>query len=86
MRKLILLFLFFIPAWLFAQRTILHCGRLIDVTRGAVITEQSIIIEGNKISDIQKGYIDAAGTDQVIDLKRSTVMPGLIDCHVAYGT
>jgi imidazolonepropionase-like amidohydrolase len=82
MRKLFLLFLFFIPVLLSAQRTILYCGRLIDVTRGAVLTEQSIIIEGNKISDIQKGYINASGTDNVIDLKKSTVMPGLIDCHV----
>jgi imidazolonepropionase-like amidohydrolase len=82
MRKLLLLFLFFIPVVLTAQRTILHCGRLIDVTRGAVLTEQSIIIEENKISDIQKGYINASGTDNVIDLKKSTVMPGLIDCHV----
>src|SRR5687768_5796282 len=82
MRKLFLLFRFFIPVLLSAERTILHCGRLIDVTRGAVLTEQSIIIEGNKISDIQKGYINASGTDNVIDLKKSTVMPGLIDCHV----
>lgn len=82
MRKSIFLFLLFIPALLSAQRTILHCGRLIDVVKGTILTEQSIIIEGNKISDIQKGYINAQATDKVIDLKHSTVMPGLIDCHV----
>lgn len=82
MRKPMLLFLLFIPVLLTAQRTILHCGRLIDVVKGTVLTEQSIIIEGNKISDIQKGYINAKANDKVIDLKNLTVMPGLIDCHV----
>ncbi|WP_127131846.1 metal-dependent hydrolase family protein [Pseudoflavitalea rhizosphaerae] len=82
MRKLFLLFLFFIPVLLFAQRTLLHCGRLIDVKNGSVRTEQTIIVEGNKISDIQKGYVAGTGADIVMDLKRSTVMPGLIDCHV----
>ena len=82
MRKLFFLFLFSIPALLSAQRTLLHCGRLIDVKNGSVLTEQTILIEGNKISDIQKGYVGGTGSDMVIDLKRCTVMPGLIDCHV----
>ncbi|NML19311.1 amidohydrolase family protein [Pseudoflavitalea sp. G-6-1-2] len=82
MRKLIALLLVSLPVMVAAQRTILHCGKLIDVVNGSVLTEQSIIIEGNKISDIQKGYIKAVDTDKVIDLKQTTVMPGLIDCHV----
>jgi imidazolonepropionase-like amidohydrolase len=82
MRKLFFLFLFSIPALLSAQRTLLHCGRLIDVKNGSVLTEQTILVEGNKISDIQKGYVAGTSSDIVIDLKRSTVMPGLIDCHV----
>lgn len=76
------LLFFLLPLHLLAQRTILHCGKLIDVQKGQVLNEQSIIIEGNKISDIQKGYIKPSGTDKVIELKNSTVMPGLIDCHV----
>lgn len=82
MRTFIALLLASLPVMATAQRTILHCGKLIDVAKGSVLTEQSIIVEGNKISDIQKGYIKAADTDKVVDLKQATVMPGLIDCHV----
>lgn len=82
MRKLLLLLLIINPLWLLAQRSILHCGKLIDVTKGQVLSEYSIIIDGNIISDIQQGYIKASGTDKLIDLKNNTVMPGWIDCHV----
>jgi imidazolonepropionase-like amidohydrolase len=82
MRRSLFLFLLFLPGILAAQRTILHCGKLIDVNKGVVLSEQSIIIEGNKISDIQAGYINAGASDKLIDLKKATVMPGLIDCHV----
>jgi imidazolonepropionase-like amidohydrolase len=82
MRKLLMMALFCAPLVVFSQRTILHCGKLIDVTKSQVLSEYSIIIEGNKITGVQAGYMKAAGTDKVIDLKNKTVMPGLIDCHV----
>lgn len=65
-----------------AQRTILHCGQLIDVKAGSVLKEMSVIVEKNMITDVQKGYATAAANDKVIDLKNRTVMPGLIDMHV----
>ncbi len=82
MRNLFFLLLIGSPLFVFSQRTILHCGKLIDVVNGKQLTDYSIIVEGNKISDIQAGYIKPGGTDKVIDLKNNTVMPGLIDCHV----
>ncbi|OQP61024.1 amidohydrolase [Niastella vici] len=82
MKKLLLALLICNPLLLLAQRTILHCGKLIDVTKGQVLNEYSIIVEGNRITDIQAGYAKASGADKVIDLKNKTVMPGLIDCHV----
>ncbi|WP_207511992.1 metal-dependent hydrolase family protein [Longitalea luteola] len=82
MNKLLLLLLLFNPLILPAQRTILHCGKLIDVTKGQVVNEYSIIVEGNKITDVVAGYAKASGADKVIDLKNRTVLPGLIDCHV----
>jgi len=42
----------------------------------------SVIIEGNKIVDVRKGYATPGQADKVIDLKNSTVMPGLMDMHV----
>ncbi len=82
MRKLLLLLFFFTPFILSAQRTLLHCGKLIDVIKGQVLSQYTIVVEGNKISAVQPGYANPAANDQVIDLKNKTVMPGLIDCHV----
>jgi imidazolonepropionase-like amidohydrolase len=81
MKKLLLIALLFAQT-AFAQRTILHCGKLIDVKQMQVQSEMSVIIEGNKIVDVQKGYVNPASGDHVIELKNKTVMPGLIDCHV----
>lgn len=79
---LLLLLILCTSSGLLAQRTILHCGKLIDVTKGQVLSQYTVIIEGNKIADVQPGYTRPAGTDKIIDLKDKTVMPGLIDCHV----
>lgn len=82
MPKLLTAFLLLMSFHVFSQRTIIHCGQLIDVKNGQVLKEMSIIIEGNKIADVVKGYATVARTDKVIDLKNRTVMPGLMDCHV----
>ena len=65
-----------------AQRTILYCGQMIDVNSLQVQKEMSIIITGNIITDVQKGYAVAGTNDKIIDLKTKTVMPGLMDMHV----
>ena len=82
MRKLLLLFALCSSQLLFAQKTLIYCGKLIDPKSLQVLPEMSIVIEGNKITDLQKGYITAGAGDKVIDLKGRTVMPGLIDAHV----
>lgn len=64
-----------------AQRTYLQCGQLVDVKNLQVLKEMTIITEGNRIVDVQKGYTAAAGA-ATIDLRNKTVMPGLIDMHV----
>jgi imidazolonepropionase-like amidohydrolase len=81
MRTFIFLFLL-LTNTAFSQKTILHCGLLIDVKTNTVLKEMSIIVEGNKITDVQKGYIAGGTNDKIIDLKNRTVMPGLIDMHV----
>jgi imidazolonepropionase-like amidohydrolase len=59
--------------------TVIHAGRLVDVTAGEVLTERSIVIEDDQIVAVEAGYVDG---DTVIDLRRATVMPGWIDMHV----
>lgn len=66
----------------FAQKTYIHAGRLIDVKTKKVLTEQTIVVEGNKILSLSAGYQTASTGDQTIDLKNATVMPGLMDMHV----
>jgi imidazolonepropionase-like amidohydrolase len=67
---------------IFAQRTVIYCGKLVVPQSLEVRDEMSILIEGNKIIDIQKGYFVSSAGDRIIDLKSKTVMPGLIDSHV----
>ncbi|HEY3406012.1 MAG TPA: amidohydrolase family protein [Ohtaekwangia sp.] len=65
-----------------AQHTIIHCGNLIDGKTNDVQPQMSIIIEGNKITAVEKGFSKPGKDDNVIDLSKKTVMPGLIDMHV----
>lgn len=65
-----------------AQRTIIHAGTLIDGVSRNAVTEKSIIVEGKKITKIEDGYSSPVESDQLIDLKNHTVMPGWIDMHV----
>jgi imidazolonepropionase-like amidohydrolase len=65
-----------------AQKTILHCGSLIDVKTQTVLKNRSIVVEGKKIVSVSEGFLTPAKGDIVINLKDRTVMPGLIDSHV----
>ena len=66
----------------FAQKTLIHAGRLIDVKSKKVLTEQTIIVEWDRIVSVNAGYQNPTKEDKLIDLKKSTVMPGLMDLHV----
>jgi imidazolonepropionase-like amidohydrolase len=65
-----------------AQKTYLQCGQLIDVRQLQVLKEKTIVIEGNKIMDVLDGFQSGTASDKVVNLKTSTVMPGLMDMHV----
>ncbi|WP_298528353.1 amidohydrolase family protein [uncultured Christiangramia sp.] len=68
---------------LMAQQTYIHAGKLIDTKNSKVLEKRTIIVDGNKISSVEKGFkkpsIDSI---QVIDLRNKTVLPGLTDMHV----
>ena len=83
MKKTILFIaLFAFSAPLFAQRTLIHCGSLIDGVSAQPKKQMTIIVEKNKITVVQNGYTTPQSNDIVMDLKAKTVMPGLIDMHV----
>ena len=65
-----------------AQKTIVHCGTLIDGKSNEAQQQMTIVIEGNKISAVEKGYTKPGKDDKLIDLTKKTVMPGFIDMHV----
>jgi imidazolonepropionase-like amidohydrolase len=60
----------------------LKAGRLIDPDRGVVLRDQVVRISGERILAVAPAS-DAAIRDcpRVLDLSRSTVLPGLIDTH-----
>jgi imidazolonepropionase-like amidohydrolase len=65
-----------------AQKTIVHCGTLIDGKSNEAQQQMTIVIEGNKIAAVEKGYTKPGKDDKLIDLTKKTVMPGFIDMHV----
>lgn len=82
LRKTPSLFSFLIsPFFLLSQTSYLHCGRLLPIN-GEPQTSVTLVVEGNKIARIERGYSTAPQGAEVIDLKSKTVLPGLIDCHV----
>jgi imidazolonepropionase-like amidohydrolase len=62
------------------QTTLIRAGRLIDPETGRVSLNQRILVEGDKIKAVGPNVETPAGAN-VIDLSRSTVMPGLFDAH-----
>lgn len=82
MKSKITLTLLLITSLTFGQRTLIHCGGLIDGKSNEVQSQVTIVVEGNKIISVEKGLTKPAGTDKLIDLSKKTVMPGLIDMHV----
>jgi imidazolonepropionase-like amidohydrolase len=66
----------------YAQRTLVHCGKLIDGKNRSAQNQMTLVIEGRMIVAVEKGYAVANTGDELIDLSQKTVLPGLIDLHV----
>jgi imidazolonepropionase-like amidohydrolase len=65
-----------------AQRKLVHCGQLIDGKSDTPQKMVTLVITGNKITAIEKGFTSPQANDTVIDLRKMTVLPGLMDMHV----
>lgn len=61
--------------------TVIHAGTLLAVPGRAPRREASVIVRGKRIEEVRDGFIQLPGA-RVVDLRDSTVLPGLIDSHV----
>lgn len=65
--------------------TVVHAGVLLAVPGEAPGKEQTIYIEGDRITGVEAGFTDPATIDgavTLIDLSDKFVLPGLMDMHV----
>lgn len=67
---------------LLSQKTYIWCGTLIDGVSVEPRKNMTIVVEKNKITAVQAGFIMAGVSDKTIDLKTKTVTPGWMDMHV----
>ena len=71
---------FVLTALAAAQLSAIRAGRLIDPDKGTSLTDQVILVRGNRIEEVGKNVVIPADA-KIIDLTKMTVLPGLIDCH-----
>jgi imidazolonepropionase-like amidohydrolase len=64
-----------------AQTVVVRAGKLVDVERGRVLSDQAIRIEGDRIVAISDFSAAGSAAARVIDWSGYTVVPGLMDMH-----
>jgi imidazolonepropionase-like amidohydrolase len=64
-----------------AQRVVIRAGHVLDVTSGKMLSDQTIVVEGDKIVSVGPASAMPAGDATTINLPNATVLPGLIDAH-----
>jgi imidazolonepropionase-like amidohydrolase len=63
-----------------AQVTAIKAGKLVMPETGTTLTNQIILVEGARIKAVG-GDVQIPANAKVIDLSKSTVLPGLFACH-----
>lgn len=75
-----------LPNAALANTIYIHAGKLITAEHKQPLTEQTIIVVDDKITEVKAGYLSPAATDTLIDLRNNTVLPGLMDMHTHFST
>jgi imidazolonepropionase-like amidohydrolase len=63
-----------------SKTVVVRAGHLLDVKTGKTLSNQAIVIQGDKIASVGSDAQIPDGA-QVVDLSNATVLPGLIDAH-----
>ncbi len=63
------------------QVVAIRAGRLFDAKTGAMLTNQIVLIRGDRVAEVGANVAVPQGA-RVIDLSAATVLPGMIDAHV----
>jgi imidazolonepropionase-like amidohydrolase len=80
-RSYLAMLMFIMPA-VYAQTSAVHCGKLLDVRKGAYINDALIEIDAGKIIDVgSASAMHAPAGVTIIDLSKAVCLPGLIDVH-----
>ncbi|MFZ3342679.1 MAG: amidohydrolase family protein [Terriglobales bacterium] len=65
-----------------SKTVVVRAGHLLDVKTGKMLSNQTIVIRGDKIVSVGDSTNQTVPADAtVIDLSNATVLPGLIDAH-----
>jgi imidazolonepropionase-like amidohydrolase len=79
-RSSLIIFFFLISGLANAQIIAIKAGRVIDPSAGKVYKNQIILVENGRIKEYGSN-INIPEEAEIIDLSKSTLMPGLIDAH-----
>ena len=63
------------------QVVVVRAGHLFDARTGTMLSNQTVLINGDRISEVG-GSVQVPAGARVLDLSRATVLPGMIDGHV----
>ncbi|HUY13074.1 MAG TPA: amidohydrolase family protein [Terriglobia bacterium] len=62
--------------------TVVKAGRMFDAHTGTMLSNQTIVIHGDRIADVgPNSSLPVPNGATIIDLSHGTVLPGLIDAH-----
>lgn len=64
------------------SKILIHAGTLLAVPGEPPLTNQSVVISGDRILLINDGFRDPLFNETLVDLSDSFVLPGLMDAHV----